>query len=125
MSWPQSWISPLQGYCMVLSASRMPPSFAATIESGLSTLLAVVAIGSPPLNYQWYQGLSGDTSNPIGGATLPAVNTPTLTETTSYWVRVSNLGGLVDSNTATVEVTGDWTNPNLSEILSIDSLDTP
>jgi YVTN family beta-propeller protein len=31
--------------------------------------VAIQATGTAPLNYQWYQGTSGDTSNPVQGAT--------------------------------------------------------
>jgi formylglycine-generating enzyme required for sulfatase activity len=74
----------------------------ATINSGLSATLTVVASGTNPV-YQWYQGAVGTTTNPVGtnSATL---TTPTLSVTTSYWVRVSNLAGSVDSLLATVTV---------------------
>jgi hypothetical protein len=75
-----------------------------TIQSGQTANLSVIASGSPPLSYQWYQGSSGDTSNPIGGATFSSYTTPTLTETTSYWVRVTDSCGYVNSNTATITV---------------------
>jgi hypothetical protein len=75
----------------------------ATILSGQTATLTVVASGSS-LNYQWYQGSSGDTSTPVG-TNSDSLTTPPLTEDTSYWVRSSNPGGSVDSNTATVTVT--------------------
>lgn len=56
--------------------------------------------------YQWYQGSSGDTSNPINGATNSSFTTPALTTTTSYWVRISNAVGSVDSNTAVITIGG-------------------
>lgn len=54
--------------------------------------------------YQWYTGNSGDISNPIVGATSSSYTTPALTTTTSYWVRISNSSGSVDSATAVVSV---------------------
>ena len=85
------------------------PSIAAqpqsqTITSGQTATLSVGAGGTGPLSYQWYQGSSGATSSPIGGATGPGFTTPALTATTSYWVRVSNAFGTADSGTATVTV---------------------
>ena len=75
------------------------------INQGQSTTLTVAATGTGPLNYQWYQGSSGDTSTPVG-ENDPSFTTPMLTSTTSYWVKVSNsvtpLG--VNSNTATITV---------------------
>jgi predicted extracellular nuclease len=75
----------------------------ATISSGQTATLSVTAHGTAPLHYQWYQGSTGDTSTPVGGDSA-SFTTPTLTATTSYWVRVSNDVGSVDSFTATVTV---------------------
>ncbi len=75
------------------------------MESGTSTVLHVVATGTAPLTYQWYQGLSGDTSTPIVGATDENFTTPVLTETVSYWVSVANACGSADSDTAVLTVT--------------------
>ena len=74
-----------------------------TIVSGATATLTVAAAGTGPLSYQWYTGVAGDTSNPVGtGAS--SFTTPALTTTTSYWVRVTGPGGDVDSRTATVTV---------------------
>jgi hypothetical protein len=69
------------------------------IDSGQTATLAVAAKGDPTLSYQWYQGVSGDTTTPVGtgGTTL---TTTALITNTDYWVRVSNGWGSVDSNTA-------------------------
>jgi DNA/RNA endonuclease G (NUC1) len=75
-----------------------------TINTGSSTTLSVIAGGTAPLSYQWYIGSSGDTTNPINGATTAGFTTPALTTSTSYWVLVSNSAGSVNSNTATVTV---------------------
>lgn len=77
-----------------------------TISSGQTATLSVVATGTAPLSYQWYVGTTGDTANPVSGATSSSFTTPPLTTTTtSYWVRVSNTTGTDDSQTATVTVT--------------------
>ena len=75
-----------------------------TINSGQTATLSVSATGTSPFTYQWYQGSSGTTSSPVGGATGASFTTPALTATTSYWVRVSNGIGSSDSGTATVTV---------------------
>jgi hypothetical protein len=75
-----------------------------TINSGQTATLSVVANGTAPLSYQWYQGASGITTNPLAGATSSSYTTPALTTTTSYWVKVSNVVGPVDSSTATITV---------------------
>ncbi|MBK9139928.1 MAG: immunoglobulin domain-containing protein [Verrucomicrobia bacterium] len=73
-----------------------------TIFIGESATLEVQATGTPPLSYQWYVGPSGDTNQPIAGATSPSYTTPELLATTEYWVRVSNAGGIANSETATI-----------------------
>jgi len=75
-----------------------------TINGGQRATLTVVASGTLPLSYQWFQGQSGDTTNPISGATSASFTTPALQVATSYWVRVSNSAGSKDSNTATITV---------------------
>ncbi|MBN2431467.1 MAG: hypothetical protein JXQ27_08320 [Acidobacteria bacterium] len=90
------------------TVTETPPSIVTspqnvTICSGDSTLLAVSATGTPPLHYQWYQGSTGDTSTPVG-ADSSSYQTPALTATTTYWVRVSNSFGDADSAAATVTV---------------------
>ena len=75
-----------------------------TVNAGQTATLTVTAAGTAPLSYQWYQGQSGDTANPISGATSTSFTTPALQASTSYWVRVSNAGGSVNSNTATITV---------------------
>ena len=76
-----------------------------SINNGESTTLTVAASGTLP-TFQWYRGASGNTTNPVSGATSASFTTPALTVVTSYWVRVSNTAGSSDSNTATVTVAG-------------------
>lgn len=56
-----------------------------------------------PFVYQWYQGESGDNRTPVGIDSY-LFQTPFLTETTQYWVRVSNPTGKIDSETVTATV---------------------
>jgi len=70
-----------------------------TIRKNSSTTLSVSATGVGPISYQWYVGTS-----PIAGATSSSYQTPRLSTTTSYWVRVSNSCGSTNSSTATVTV---------------------
>ncbi|MEO0216899.1 MAG: hypothetical protein ABIL14_07785, partial [candidate division WOR-3 bacterium] len=97
-----------------------------TILPGQSVTLSVQAAGTAPLSYQWYQGTSGDTSNPISGATSSSYTTPSLNTTTSYWVKVSNAYGSANSNTATITVSSALaltvTSPNGGESWVIGSL---
>ena len=99
-----SWIEGAgedRGAAVPPSISSQPAS--TTIQAGQSTTLAVTATGTAPLSYQWYQGSSGVTSNPVG-TNSSNYTTPALTQSRSYWVRVTNEAGSADSNTATISV---------------------
>lgn len=80
---------------------------ATTVTAGQSSTLTATATGSGPFTYQWYVGTSGNSSDPISGATGASFTTPPLSATTTYWVQVTNTStGLVeDSPTITVTVT--------------------
>jgi hypothetical protein len=73
------------------------------IASGKTATLSVVATGTAPLNYQWYQGSTGDISTPVGSNSATFI-TPTLSAQTSYWVQVTNAGGSTNSATATISI---------------------
>jgi hypothetical protein len=96
------------GSCIPASITSQPQD--ATVSSGTSVTLAIALTGSEPVSIQWYQGASGDLSNPIGGATSADYTTPQLYASTSFWVRISNGCGSSDSDTASVTVTtaADW-----------------
>ena len=78
-------------------ATQPPDSVACPGGTGT---MSVEATGSAPLTYQWYAGVSGDTTTPAGSGN--PFTTPPLTTPTSYWARVSNPYGTVDSNAATI-----------------------
>lgn len=74
------------------------------ITPNSTTNLVVTATGTSPLTTRWYRANSvGDTSNMV--ATTTSFTTPALTETTSYWARVSNDCGHDDTALITVTVT--------------------
>ena len=75
-----------------------------TINRGQTTTLTVLASGAAPLTYQWYQGLTGDDSTPVG-TNAASFTTPSLLETTSYWVKVTNAGNPTGANSTTATVT--------------------
>lgn len=60
-----------------------------------------------PFVYKWYQGESGNDSTLIAEIENNPVFTPAPTETTRYWVRITNPSGSMDSESATVTVNGD------------------
>ena len=74
-----------------------------TVAPGGSATLTVAASGTAPLGYQWFAGPAGDTGTPVG-TDAPSFTTPALEAAASYWVRVSNAAGSVDSAAATVLV---------------------
>jgi hypothetical protein len=84
-----------------------------TINSGQTATLAVTA-GGTSLSYQWYQGLSGDISNPVpGGAGSTLAVSPSAN--TFYWVRMSNDCGSADSDNALVTVTPTCVAPAIAQ----------
>lgn len=72
------------------------------VVPGQKVMLSVGATGSGTLSYQWYEGSSGDVSLPIEGATGADYETPPLTGSVKYWVRVSNEAGTEHSQTITL-----------------------
>jgi len=76
-----------------------------TIASGSSAVLRVYAIGPLPHTWQWYSGLSGDTSKPIPGATNMVYGSPPLFNSTSYWVKVTGPPGSGSANSGTADIT--------------------
>ena len=74
----------------------------ATAPLGGFVTLTVMA-SDEAATYDWYEGVSGDTSKFMftGG---PEFTTPPLRKSTSYWVRVSNVCESADSKTVTVTV---------------------
>jgi hypothetical protein len=90
--------------CVPVGIATQPGS--PTIPAGSTATLTVVASGSGPFSYQWYQGTSGNVTTPVG-TNSPSFTTPPLTTNTSYWVKVTstcNGTSSVNSNTATVTV---------------------
>jgi hypothetical protein len=74
-----------------------------TIKKNTATRLTVAATGTGTVTYQWYKGTTGS-GTAISGATSSFYDTPRLTATTSYWVKVTSACGAINSNTATVTV---------------------
>jgi hypothetical protein len=76
-----------------------------TINSGSTATLSVIAGGTGPFTYQWYQGNSGITTTPVG-SNSSTYTTNGLNADSNYWVKVTNAanpGGAL-SNTAIVTV---------------------
>ncbi len=73
------------------------------VQSGTAVVLSVAASGDD-LTYQWYTGNSGDTVNPVSGATDSTLTTGALSTSTNYWVQITNAGGGGNSDTAVITV---------------------
>lgn len=84
----------------VAPAITTQPAANAFVTAGNTATLTVVATGNPAPSFQWYRGATGVTTAPVG-TNSASFTTPGLSATTQYWVRVSNLKGTLDSNTAT------------------------
>jgi hypothetical protein len=95
-----AWVFVAAG-CTSPSITSQPQN--QTIQKGQTAKLLVIASGTAPLSYRWYQGNAGDASTPVGddGSTF---TTPPLESTSSYWVWVFNDCGSADSETAVITV---------------------
>jgi hypothetical protein len=99
-----------QAALITVVAACAPPVITSTtpaapinIASGTGVTLGVQATGTS-LAFQWFRGTSGNTANPVSGATASTLNTGNLTATSTFWVRVSNSCGTANSPTITVNV---------------------
>jgi hypothetical protein len=88
-----------------------------SINSGSTTTLAVTAVGSTPLNYQWYRGAVGITTTPVG-TNSSSFTTPSLTDTATYWVRVTNSVGTIDSQLSAISIRPNITTQPLSRTIN-------
>jgi hypothetical protein len=73
------------------------------IQPNGTATLTVTAGGTSPFTFQWYRGNAGDTSNPVG-TNSASFTTPALQATTTYWVRITNCGGSINSAAMLVNV---------------------
>ena len=74
-----------------------------TVVNGTSVTLAVVASGTGPLHYAWFQGAFGDQSKPVG-TDSSSFKSAALTTPTQFWVMVTNSCGLANSAAASVSL---------------------
>ncbi|MEO6003302.1 MAG: MBG domain-containing protein [Opitutus sp.] len=76
-----------------------------TVAAGKNVTFSVTATGTTPLSYQWYKGAAPG-GTPIAGATSNKLSLMKVTAANagSYYVVVSNSGGVATSNTVTLTV---------------------
>ena len=72
---------------------------------GQSKTIVSQAVGHPPLSYQWYEGVSGDTRSSINEATESTYTTPNLNKTTVYWVRATNTDTSASGDSPSITLT--------------------
>jgi len=84
-----------------IAAQPLPVS----VAFGEKAVLDVGANGSAPVTFRWYEGLPGDVSTPVAGATSSVLLLPAASRATSYWVRVADgAGNVAYSQSAAVSV---------------------
>jgi hypothetical protein len=84
------------------AAIATQPADAMSVPSGQMATFAVVASGDGPFSYQWYEGASGATDNPVGGDSNTLSIMPE--SATGYWVSVANACGASASRAAMVTI---------------------
>ncbi len=73
------------------------------ITKNTSATFSVTADASP-VSYQWYAGVSPDTTNQLSGATSASYTTPHLAADANYWVKVTSGNAVTFSGTATATI---------------------
>ena len=93
-----------------LTVQSTPPTVASLSGSvvssslnGVIVELVVTPAGTGPFTYQWYQGVTGVKTEPVGtnSSTYTSV---ALKANTSYWVSITGPGGSVNSKTLEVKI---------------------
>ena len=71
------------------------------------------AEGTAPLAIQWYEGSPPDVSRPLVNATTESIDTPALFAPASFWVRVTNECGSIDSAVAPISIAASCRAPSI------------
>jgi Ig-like domain CHU_C associated len=112
--WAQEALSAVYGpgvACVPVSITST--SGAGSVTSGQTKTLSVTVTGDSPRTFQWYEGLSGDTSLAVG-TNSQSFTTPPITSTKNYWVKVTN-GCPPAAPSATITVTAvECNEPNIT-----------
>lgn len=89
--------------CTVPAITTQPQS--KSLSAAGPVTLSVSATGTEPQQFQWYVGSKGNTGSPVSNATTAALSVQ-VANTTSYWVRITNACGTIDSDAAVITVSG-------------------
>ncbi|HEX7151703.1 MAG TPA: hypothetical protein VF618_09465 [Thermoanaerobaculia bacterium] len=83
------------------------------ITPGNRVTLSVLVGGSQPYTFQWFEGEVGVLTKPVG-TNSPTFQTPVLNQNTTYWVRVRNDCGEINSQAATIIVAAGCIPPTIT-----------
>ncbi|MCH8473611.1 MAG: M12 family metallo-peptidase [Opitutales bacterium] len=75
-----------------------------TVVSGNQAILSPQVNGLPPLSLEWFEGESGNESQPVAGANDKKLTLDPATETTAYWLKVTNDEGTAETRSVRVVV---------------------
>lgn len=82
-------------------------------DAGSTAELSIAVDSGSDVQYAWYKGEVGDTSTPVGGnSAVLAIDGVQPADGGTYWCRVTNTGGSVDSATAMLyikQLLAHWT----------------
>jgi hypothetical protein len=106
MSRPRSISFAGAGGCTIPSAIQARSDVLSATPTSMSARLSVTVGGTEPFAYTWYEGPAHDVVNSTVVGNARTYLTPPLTQSKSYWVRVTNpcANGTTESNSITVSV---------------------
>ena len=81
------------------------------VISGTSASLSAAISGTPPMDLQWYEGETGDTSRPVPNATAASVASPSIFAPTKFWLLARNPCGEAQTQAARISVVSSCTPP--------------
>jgi hypothetical protein len=86
-----------------LKITQQPTPATVNYAQPATLAVSVSSTNGKGLSFQWYEGVKGNTSTPVG-ANSNYYTTPSLTRSTNYWVRITSATGSVDSEAAAINV---------------------
>ena len=98
--------------------SVLVPPEGGEVMSGQRGVLFTTVAGTTPLTLQWYEGSRGDTSRPVVDGIGASLTTTPLVAPTSFWVRVTNECGSVDSAPAAFTIATSCRAPEITSLSS-------
>ena len=94
-----------------------------SVLTGGTVQLSVGYIGTSPVSITWYKGAPPDTSQPVGSG--QSITSPPITATSTFYAKLSNCAGSVNSNVVTITATTVCDAPAISTISANPTTATP